>query len=163
AKINYNTTSQIQTDGFTGNEYFNVMNIDKYNVIIGTPFMHRNRVILDFDDKCVMINDHRRKWIPCRGKEKAEYTEEDILELRQCWHDDYEELLQGVPESMPPFREVNHEILLIDTERRYHYHLPRCPNSLKAEFNEKVEKYMRVGWWKLTAANQAAPMLCLLK
>ncbi|SJL05234.1 uncharacterized protein ARMOST_08600 [Armillaria ostoyae] len=64
---------------------------------------------------------------------------------------------------MPPFREVNHEIPLIDKGKRYHYHLPRCPNSLKAEFNKKVEKYMRAGWWKLTAANQAAPMLCLLK
>ncbi len=98
-----------------------------------------------------------------KGKEKAVYHDGDIPELWQHWHDEYKDLLQGVPESMPPFREVDHEIPLINQGKRYHYHLPHCPNSLKAEFNEKVEKYTRAGWWKLTAAKQAAPMLCLLK
>ncbi|SJL16374.1 uncharacterized protein ARMOST_19896 [Armillaria ostoyae] len=100
---------------------------------------------------------------PRKGKEKAAYVESDIPDLRQHWHDEYEDLLQGVPESMPPFHEVNHEIPLIDMEKQYHYHLPRCPNSLKGEFNKKVEKYTWAGWWQLTAASQAAPMLCLPK
>lgn len=100
---------------------------------------------------------------PRPGKERAKYSENDIPGLRQQWHDEYEDLLQGVPERMPPFHDVNHEIPLIDRDKRYHYHLPCCPNSLKGEFNEKVEKYTRAGWWKLTAASQAAPMLCLPK
>ncbi len=99
-----------------------------------------------------------------KGKQrKMEYTEDDIPELKQAWYDEYEDLLQGVPETMPPFRAVNHEIPLIDPTQKYRYHLPRCPNSLKAEFNEKVEKYTRAGWWTLASANQAAPMLCLPK
>lgn len=64
---------------------------------------------------------------------------------------------------MLPFRAVNHEIPLIDPTQKYRYHLPRCPNSLKAEFNEKVEKYTHASWWTLASANQAAPMLCLPK
>ncbi len=91
------------------------------------------------------------------------YSEDDIPELKQRWYDKYKDLLQGVPETMPPFRTVNHKIPLIDPTQKYHYHLPRCPNSLKAEFNEKVEKYTRAGWWKLASANQATPMLCLSK
>ncbi len=100
---------------------------------------------------------------PCSGKERAIYQEDDIPALCQGWHDEFEDLLQGVPKDMPPFHVVNHEIPLIDTEKNYRYHLPRCPNSLKAEFNEKVEKYTWAGWWSLASASQAAPMLCLPK
>ncbi|SJL05232.1 uncharacterized protein ARMOST_08598 [Armillaria ostoyae] len=58
AKINFGTTSKIKTDGFVGEEYFDMVNIDKYDVIISTPFMHQNKVVLDFDKKRVVINDH---------------------------------------------------------------------------------------------------------
>ncbi len=83
-----------------------------------------------------------KKTKPRAGKEREILQEEDIPRLCQGWHDEFEDLLQGVPEEMPPFRVVNHEIPLIDAEKKYQYHLPRCPNLLKAEFNEKVEKYM---------------------
>ncbi|PBK97567.1 hypothetical protein ARMGADRAFT_922202, partial [Armillaria gallica] len=151
ARINFGTTLTIASQGYSGPEYFDVINIDKYDVIVGTPFMHCNKVVLDFENKCVIVNGSK-----LAGKEH-------IPSLRQEWYDEFEDLLQGVPEQMPPFREVNHEIPLIDSGACYHYHLPRCPNSLKAEFSEKVEKYTQAGWWKLTSVSQAAPMLCLPK
>ncbi len=40
AKINFGATLKIKTNGFAGEEYFDVVNIDKYNEIIATPFMH---------------------------------------------------------------------------------------------------------------------------
>ncbi|PBK97563.1 hypothetical protein ARMGADRAFT_1027055 [Armillaria gallica] len=80
-----------------------------------------------------------KKWA---SKEWATYIMDDVPELRQQWYEQYEDLLHGVPEEMLPFWEVNHEIPLIDPSQRYRYHLLWCPNTLKAEFNEKVEKYM---------------------
>ena len=56
AKINFGSTSHIAADGYAGPKYFDIVNIDKYDVIMGTPFMHRNKVILDFDQKHVVIN-----------------------------------------------------------------------------------------------------------
>lgn len=56
AKINYGTTAAITTEGYSGPEYFDVVNIDKYDAIVGMPFMHRNGVVLDFNKKCVIIN-----------------------------------------------------------------------------------------------------------
>ncbi|PBK90626.1 hypothetical protein ARMGADRAFT_933942, partial [Armillaria gallica] len=56
ARINFGTTSNIETKGYSSPEYFDVVNIDKYDVIMGTPFMHRNRFILNFEKKCVSIN-----------------------------------------------------------------------------------------------------------
>lgn len=75
-----------------------------------------------------------------KGKQRAAVspTDEEIDRLCQHWYTDYEDLLQGVPEGMPPWRVVNHEIPIIDTDKRYHYHLPRCPNALRGEFDEKV-------------------------
>lgn len=74
------------------------------------------------------------------GKQRATdpYTVDDIDRLRQHWYDDYEDLLQGVPKGMPPWRIVNHEIPLIDDDAKYRYHLPWCPNVLRSEFDEKV-------------------------
>ncbi len=100
---------------------------------------------------------------PWASKERAKYSESNIPELWQHWYDEYEDLLQGVPEWMPLFCSVNHEIPLINRDQQYHYHLPHCQNLLKGEFNEKVGKYTWAGWWKLTTASQAAPMLCLSK
>lgn len=100
------------------------------------------------------------------GKRRAAtngLTEADIPRLRAQWFEDYADMVQGVPECMPPFREVNHEIPTVDDKVRYRYHLPRCPHSLREEFREKTNRYVRAGWWEPCAASQAAPMLCLPK
>ena len=74
-----------------------------------------------------------------KGKEKAVVlTEEDIPQLTQRWHDEYQDILQGTKEELPPLREVNHEINLIDPDKRYNYHLPRCPSAYRSEFHEKL-------------------------
>ena len=39
--------------------YVDVANFDHYDMIIRTLFMHKNRVILDFNDNCVIINGTR--------------------------------------------------------------------------------------------------------
>jgi hypothetical protein len=101
---------------------------------------------------------------PDKGKGKAtELSEEDYPRLRQQWHDEYYELVQGVKEVLPPFREVNHEIHLVDENKRYTYHLPRCPTSLRGEFYEKLNRYVDAGWWEAKSCDQAAPMMCLPK
>ncbi|KIK15843.1 hypothetical protein PISMIDRAFT_16230 [Pisolithus microcarpus 441] len=64
---------------------------------------------------------------------------------------------------MPPLREVNHRIPLIDKGMRYTYHLPHCPDSLKPQLAEKIQLYMKAGWWERASVSQAAPMLCIPK
>ncbi|PBK96172.1 hypothetical protein ARMGADRAFT_925328, partial [Armillaria gallica] len=56
SRINFGMMSNIETKGYSSPEYFDVVNIDKYDMIMGTPFMHCNKVILDFKKKCVSIN-----------------------------------------------------------------------------------------------------------
>ena len=58
---------------------------------------------------------------------------------------------------------VNHHILLIDENKWYHYHLLRCPDSMKVQLMEKITCYTQAGWWELVQTDQAAPMLCIPK
>jgi FtsZ-binding cell division protein ZapB len=99
-----------------------------------------------------------------KGKRRAsEHTEEELANLRQGWHDRYQEILQGVPEELPPLRAVNHEINLIDPNKKYNYHLPRCPASVQEEFQAKLNRYINTEWWVPATGLQAAPLMCVPK
>ena len=85
-----------------------------------------------------------------------------LSELREQWMDKIADLVRGIPAKLPPFREVNHEIKLVDPGKRIIYRLPKCPDMLKAELAEKISQYS-ARWWVPTTAQQAVPMLCVLK
>jgi hypothetical protein len=100
---------------------------------------------------------------PDKDKGKARLTEEDIPQLRERWKEEYQDIVNGVPEERSPFRVVNHEINLIDDNKVYKYHLPRCPQSLRDELLEKIQRYLRAGWWEAVQVPYAAPLLCIPK
>jgi hypothetical protein len=90
--------------------------------------------------------------------------EEKLLpDLRKQWVESAADILTGVPSELPPFREVNHKITLIDENKRYNYHLPRCPDALKTQLTDKIRTYKAAGWWEERNVSQAAPMLCVYK
>src|SRR6202035_4978583 len=51
-------------------------------------------------------------------------TDADIPRLRAQWYESNKDIMSGVPEKLPPFREVNHHIKLVDDNKKYHYYLP---------------------------------------
>lgn len=90
-------------------------------------------------------------------------SEIDIPRLRDRWLEISKDIMSGVPGTMPPLREVNHRIPLIDETKVYNYHLPRCPDAMKNQLIEKIDRYVKAGWWKAVQTDQAAPMLCIPK
>ena len=47
--INFGTRAHLELSTITENDaYLDVVNIDRYDMIIGTPFMHKHRLVLDF-------------------------------------------------------------------------------------------------------------------
>ena len=73
------------------------------------------------------------------------------------------DLVSGIPLRLPPIREVNHKINLIDPEKHIHYHLPKCPEHFREELSQKIERYTTAQWWIPAVAHQVVPMLCILK
>ena len=56
--------------------------------------------------------------------------EEQVLpDLWAKWVENASDILTGAPPHLPLLREVNHKIPLIDGNKQYNYHLPRCPDA----------------------------------
>jgi len=77
--------------------------------------------------------------------------------------DSIHDLVQPVPLEMPPAREVVHEINLIDPDYKPTYHQPRCPDALRGELADKIDRYTKAGWWRPANVQSAAPMICVYK
>ena len=55
--INYGTNATININGRELKEYFDVVKIDYYNALLGTPFLKKYEVIIDFIQDCLKIKD----------------------------------------------------------------------------------------------------------
>ncbi|KAF8145915.1 hypothetical protein K438DRAFT_1991387 [Mycena galopus ATCC 62051] len=86
-----------------------------------------------------------------------------INELRSRWIEACSDLMGPIPLELPPLREINHEINLVDELAKYNFHLPRCPEVLRPELRSKIQRYTQAGWWEMTPVPQAAPLLCIPK
>ncbi|KAG6869917.1 hypothetical protein C0995_016284, partial [Termitomyces sp. Mi166 len=73
------------------------------------------------------------------GKDKPQkLSEDDFQRLCQAWQQEFADIINRTKEELPPWREVNHEINLIDESRQYKYHLPRCPQVLQEQLCKKT-------------------------
>ena len=51
----------------------------------------------------------------------------------------------------------------MDDKKKYNYHLPKCPDSMRKPLAEKIDTYCKAGWWCPARAEQAALMLIVPK
>ena len=87
----------------------------------------------------------------------------DLGALRAKWLAATKDIMCPAPSRLPPFREINHRIPLIDPDKRYNYYLPRCPDAMRPQLLEKIERYTAAGWWERKTAPQAPPLMCIMK
>ena len=55
--INYGTNATIKYEGEESKEYFNIINIDYYDAILGTPFLRKHEVVINFINNCLRLKD----------------------------------------------------------------------------------------------------------
>jgi hypothetical protein len=55
SSIKYGPNIDIKVNGEKMVLYVDIANFDRYEMIIGTPFMRRNKVLLDFDKNEVVV------------------------------------------------------------------------------------------------------------
>ena len=68
-------------------------------------------------------------------------TDNNIPQLRNKWREKYTAIFGSIPLELPPFREVNHEINLVDPDKQINYCLPKCPEHYRPELSEKIQRY----------------------
>ncbi|KAF8230132.1 hypothetical protein L208DRAFT_1283052 [Tricholoma matsutake] len=163
SKINFGLFVEFELGNLSENHYFNVINIDQYDTIIGTVFMQKHGIVLDFEQDKVWLQGHDLQTIVesastfqqvCSDDKVSDDWNEYIEEFTQDryakeeWLEAGKDILQGVPEQPPPMREINHQIPLVDDHKKYHYYLPKCPDSMQQPLTDKIERYCRMGWWR---------------
>ncbi len=99
----------------------------------------------------------------CSHLEDLPTTDPSFNILWDWWKCRYSDIMVPAPEELPPFREVNHRIALIDPSKRYVERRATCPQSLESELRMKVSRYERADWWVARPSAMACPLLCLAK
>jgi hypothetical protein len=60
SKINYGTEVDLEFASITNSTYLDVANLDKYDSILGTPFLRRHGISLDFESQEIVIRGKLR-------------------------------------------------------------------------------------------------------
>ncbi|KAI0038521.1 hypothetical protein FA95DRAFT_1464553, partial [Auriscalpium vulgare] len=57
SRVNYGTHSTVTVKGTRLPCFFDIVNIEHYDVILGTPFLKEYRAVLDFDRNIIRLGD----------------------------------------------------------------------------------------------------------
>ena len=48
--------------------------------------------------------------------------------IKKKWKQVCQDILNRVPDQLPPLREINHHVPLVDDQKKYNYYLSKCPD-----------------------------------
>ncbi|KZT32161.1 hypothetical protein SISSUDRAFT_994344, partial [Sistotremastrum suecicum HHB10207 ss-3] len=168
--VYYGSQAQVTHGPIDRKVQFDIINLDTYDVVFGVPSLLDIKANLNFEHETPIItiggtNDSlfmaSRVYKVNNNKKGHNMTPEEVRQKTTEWINEYPDVFGPIPLKLPPLREINHQIPLIDENKKYHYHLPRCPDALKVELYEKIKKYTSAKWWIPKQVGQAAPMLCV--
>ncbi|KIJ49030.1 hypothetical protein M422DRAFT_161809, partial [Sphaerobolus stellatus SS14] len=150
--VQYGLNTKILLGNEKYDEYFNITNVNYYDIILGTLFLCWYEILLDLKNNCVKLG---KLSFPNRGTEHRIYgvqsrislNKSDIPVLQETCQHKYADIFGDIPLELPPFREVNHEIKLINPSKVIQYRTPQCPESLKEQLVDKINQYIAAGWW----------------
>jgi hypothetical protein len=160
-KLEYQEISEIRT--------FDIINLNSYDLILGTPWMFQHQVCLGFNPARVVVGSDValpiRSGIDTKLMTAGISLEEQRLEeVREELKRLAEPLCKEMHETgFPPLRDINHTIPLIDTSKTIPWRPSRCPEAFRDQWAEKRDAYLKTGRWELTTAGNTVPMLLIPK
>ena len=169
SKVNSVATAQLQYQGINEKCTFDIINLNGYDLILGTPWMHQHQLCIGFNPARVVIGSDDAQPLKLGSDTKlmvhtlgpeVQNLDNTREELRQY----ADPLCREVDETeLPPFRAINHTIPLIDEEKAYPWRPSRCPEPFRAQWVEKRDAYIKSGRWKITSAGNTVPMMFIPK
>ncbi|KZT52117.1 hypothetical protein CALCODRAFT_442071, partial [Calocera cornea HHB12733] len=157
--INYGVNADVSVGGDVFEHYFDVVNTDEYQVILGLPFCRRVRMILDIQAKKFQLGG------PTAAKLQglSAVPQGKLDRIRAILMSEIVDLIGDIPLVLPPLRKVNHKINLVDDKAVYRTRRPTCPDVHREELHAKTQQYVEAGWWQPAQTQNALPMLCITK
>ncbi|QRW23678.1 Pol polyprotein/retrotransposon [Rhizoctonia solani] len=169
SSINWCANALFQYQGIEEDRPFDVMNIENYDLILGTPFLYQFKVTFGLNPPNVLIGSN--KAVPLQGGTvtkiaslAAELLEDEIEKVRAQLSDACKDLFKTAAETpLPPLRVINHRIPLIDDNKPLPWRSSKCPEKLRDQWEKKRNAYVQTGRWRFATGKNATPMLFLTK
>jgi hypothetical protein len=64
SKVNFGTWAPLKLDGLEETRYFDIANVDQFDMILGTPFLWANRITLAFEGDGAIMHQGRKLNVP---------------------------------------------------------------------------------------------------
>ena len=169
SKVKATVTARVDYQDIHGDRTFDVINLDSYDMILGTPFLYQHQVLLGFNPAQVTVRSNVS--LPIRGAQ-AIMIESWATEALKDWVDSYRAELwdyakdickDTVETPLPPLRAINHVIPLITDNCVYAWRPSKCPKPLRPLWWGKRDDYLKTGCWQFHSGTNAVPMLMLKK
>ena len=162
-------SAQLKYQGIDEQCTFDIINLNSYNLILGTPWMYQHQICLGFNpshiivgiDEALLIAEGTDTRLMVSSMAPEDQAIEDARNKLQPYA---EPLCKEVDETdLLPFRIINHTIPLINESKIYPWQLLKCPEAFRAQWAEKRDAYVKSGCWQITSAGNMIPMLLIPK
>jgi hypothetical protein len=168
-KINYGTKVRFEYGVIDSERYFDIANVDGYDLILGTPFLYQHKVLIGFNDASVVIGSTEP--MPIRGTQVTvlasramEAYSESLEQIREELRAYAAPLCKKAAETtLPPLRKINHRIPIVDPNRVYSFRPSKCPEAFRPLWSIKRDQYISSGRWRYTTGTNAAPLMFIKK
>ena len=146
-----------------------MINLNNYDLILGTPWMHQHQICLRFNPARVVVGSDEAQPLKLGSDTKLmvhllSRDEQNIEDMREELRRYTEPSCKDISDTeLPPLREINHTIPLIDEGKTYQWRPSRCPEVFRSLWAEKRNTYVQTGQWKITSARNTVPMLLIPK
>jgi hypothetical protein len=169
SKVNCGTTVNFQYQSIDCNRRFDIVNLDNYDAILGTPFLYQHQVAIGFNPSRVVVGSSEP--LEMKGPEATTITSAaaDLLnqgldDIRKELRNEAEDLCPDTSKTaLPPMRAVNHTIPLVDESKIYHFRPSKCPDAFRDQWRLKKNAYLETGRWKTATGHNAIPLLMIPK
>ena len=169
SKVNASTTVNLKYQGIDETRTLDIINLNNYDAILGTPWMYQHQVCLGFNPARVVIGSDSALPVKAGVDTKLMAAmlgpEEQLVEsVRDDLRRYAEPLCKEMDETdLPPLRAINHTIPLIDETKTYSWRPSKCPEAFRGQWAEKRNAYIKSGRWKITTTGNTVPMLLIPK
>ena len=169
SKVNARATVNLRYQNIDETRTLDIINLNNYDLILGTPWMFQHQVCIGFNPARVVIGSDSALPMKLGIDTKLmaagiSLEEQRIDEVREELRRYAEPLCKEMHETgLPPMRDINHTIPLIDEKKTYPWRPSRCPEAFREQWAEKRDAYLKTGRWEVTSAGNTVPMLLIPK
>ncbi|KAG2048133.1 hypothetical protein BDR06DRAFT_896077, partial [Suillus hirtellus] len=168
-KVNFGAKAEFVYQNIREERFFDIINLQNYDLILGTPFIFQHQVLVGLNPSRVVIGSNTA--LPVKGEHvsvlesrMAEASEDELERAREVLRKLAKPLCAKASETgLPPLRAINHTIPLIEMEKVYRWRPSKCPEPLRPQWDAKRKAYLASGRWKVTSAGNTVPMLFIRK